>query len=55
MRGRLVDKRSKNQDVPGPLPQAASLVESRSGLFGTLTLFRVQEGQEDPEKGTKME
>lgn len=41
--------------LPGPLTQVASQVESRTDPFGTLTLFRVQEGQWDPEKGTKME
>lgn len=44
-----------NMLLPGPLPEVALLVESRTEPIGTWTLFRVQEVQEDPETRTKME
>lgn len=38
----------------GPLPLVASLVESKTDPFGTLTLFKVEESQGGPENKNKM-
>lgn len=38
-----------NMLLPGPLPEVALLLESRTEPIGAWTLFRVQKVQEDPE------